>query len=321
MNKKFQFISSCAWHKRFIVDIAEELSNRGFEIRYSYGDNFTVENDWYTISTYHEDLSRLKDTKMVFFTEHAISFVKSAYASPQISLADYVLVQGKIFSQWLKFNHPNVKQLQTGWARIEQLYNKKSTRDFLIKEYNLNPDKPIIIYQPTWDSPAKRKQCGTIEEVYPLLKGMNILNLLIIPHPSDIYANGIFKNEKNIVRNVDIYNYLLGCDLLIGDTSSSLIEFTVLNKPIIHIDKWGNFEGLKNWYALNTNSEQFIDLFGFFQLGEIIPVNKQVIQNTIEDSLKNPDRYSKHREYWKKLALYNLGNSIKTVVDGILSVT
>ena len=173
----FQFISSSSWHDRYLVPLAEGMKKRGHNVRVDINQDFKVEKDYYTITSYHEDLPNLKDSKKIFFLEHAISFVKSSYASDKISLADYVLVQGEIFSQWLKFCHPKITQLKAGFHRIEKLNNQPSTKEAIIKEHNLNPDKPIIIFSPTWHN--INAWGGSLSEAYPILKSLNIDNLSI----------------------------------------------------------------------------------------------------------------------------------------------
>lgn len=320
-NQNFQLVSSCKWHNRYLGPLAEGLKKRGHNVRLSCGTSFHIEKDWYSVCSYHEDLFRVMGSKKIFFLEHAISFVKSAYGHSQIILADYVLVQGSIFSQWLRFCHPNVNQLKAGFPRIEALYRQPDTRKEIIEKHNLNSDAPIVVYAPTWSN-LKSTWGGSLEEAYPILKSLNLENLLILPHPSCSYGHQIARKDSRVLTNVDSYYYLRGCDLLIGDNSSLLLEFTVRDKPIVQLDRFGDFRGLLSWYTpyKKIDAWKFKNLFNIYQLGEITTLDKNKISRAIEDALKNPNKYKPYREYWKSLAMYNLENPLESTLNCIEGV-
>ena len=319
---KIQFVSTLGWHSWFMDPIAEEMRRRNHEVKTCYGSG-SILPDWVTVTSYHEILMspEIDKAKIVFFIEHCVSTIKGAYELSVIpEKADYILVQGPVFYQWLLFNHPDYKgALKTGWPRIDKLLNMPSTREEIIKRHNLDSSKPIILFTPTWDSLNKPLQGGTMSEAFPVLKKLGLRNLLVLPHPSDYYSYNIFKDESNVILNADNYFYLAGCDLVIGDLSSILVEFTVRNKPIIQIDKYGDLSNLRLWYSVypDTRCYQFNDLFGIYQLGEIVPIDERRISNAIEDALSNPDRYKPYREHWKNISFYNLGNSAKICADEI----
>ncbi len=317
---KIKFASSSTWHDKFLVPIAKELDKLGYITEQIRGSHWEIDSpDDYVILSYHADVNKVKNCKYKLFIEHAISPIKSCYAHLPIGNVDYALVQGEVFSKWLTFCHPNVKQIKCGWHRIEKLYNMKNSRELLIKEHNLNSKKPIIVYCPTWDNVSHPILCGTMEKAYPILNTLGLDNLLVLPHPSCQYGN-FYKNEKNVFRNVDIYKYLAGCDLVIGDTSSVLIESTVKNKPIIQLNKWNSLEPFRTWYYNSKKVEPYKELFGILQLGQIVKLNKKEILFAIDFALSNPDFFKSNREHWKAISLYNLGNSLKTTVDGIVKV-
>lgn len=320
-NKKItvKLVSSSTWHDIFLKPIAEELKNRGYNIELFLGVNeFGSFKDTIAITSYHMDIPKCNGATKIFFLEHAVSTLKSAYAHKEVGLADYVLVQGEIFSNWLSFCHPNIKQLKTGWHRIEKLYNKLSTKDKIIKKHNLDKDKPIILYLPTWDNNRKYKRNGTFEEAFPILDSLGYSNLLTLPHKSCIYANSTYLDHPKIIRNAETYDYLLAADLLIGDTSSILIESSILDIPIIHINKWNNLDGYINWfYDGSCKITNFKHLFGIFQLGQIVTLNKKKIKEAIQHNLSYPNKYRYIRNYYTNVCFYNLGNSLKTSIDDI----
>ena len=316
---KIKLASSSIWHDKFLEPLANGLTARGYDTELILGtDKFGECKDCITITSYHEDLKALRGSKKIIFLEHAVSHIKSAYAHVVMPLADYILVQGEVFSEWLKFCYPDIKQLKTGWHPIENLYNKKSTKDMIVKRHDLNPSKPIILYLPTWDSPAKRKNCGTFEEAFPIIDSLPFENILTVPHKSCVYANNTHLDNPRKLKNANTYEYLLACDLIIGDTSSILVESTVLNKPIIQLNKWADLEGFISWYnKVDERSERIKNLFSLYIMGDVVTLNKDLITKTIEENLENPDKYKYLRNHYKNISFYNLGNSLNITLDSI----
>ena len=171
---------------------------------------------------------------------------------------------------------------------------------------------------PTWDSPRKIKFCGTFEEAFPVLKELNLDNLLTIPHKSCVYANSLYLDDSSILRDVDTYDYIRDCDLIIGDTSSILMESIVFNKPIIQINKCDKLDGFINWFNhVSPKVEIYKNLFSLYTFGEIIPLDKNIIIKTIELTLNNPNKYKYLRDYYKTLFFYNLGSSLQTSIQAL----
>jgi CDP-glycerol glycerophosphotransferase (TagB/SpsB family) len=315
------FASSSTWHDRFLLPLAEGLENRGYKTKQVRGQDWTIDNvDDFVVSSYHFDFDKIKNCKKLIFLEHAVSPIKSAYLHKIVSKVDYVLVQGPAFSQWLNFCHPNVKQKLCGWHRIEQFISMQNTRDYIIDRFNFDKNKPIVLYCPTWSTPdsLSNPRCGTMSFVYPILKKLNIPNILTVPHPSGWYANNIYKDERLVVRWEDTYKFLSGCDLIMGDVSSILMEATVKDIPVLHFNMFDNLNGFVSWYADDINKcENMENLFGFLKLGKIIKPSENNLQKEIEFSIEHKDLYKDERTFWKDRCFYNLGSSLEKSLDAI----
>ncbi len=317
---KIIFATTSEWHDKFLLPIAEELDKLGYETEQLRGADWEIDNpNDFVILSYQIDTVRVRNSKATILMEHAVSPVKSMCLHPQVGLADYVLVQGKVFSKWLLQCHPRVKQIKCGWHRIEKLNSMEDTHADLISKYNLNPKEPIIVYCPTWDTAVKDIHCGTMDEAFPILSQMNIPNLLTIPHPSCPYGHQ-HKGEKNVFFELDSYDFIAGCDLIIGDTSSLLVESTIKNKPIIQLNKWNHLDAFITWYAEGWELEEYKELYGLFQLGQIVNIDKEAISKAIDFALSHPDVFKLNRDYWKSIAFYNLGSSLNTTVKGIVQI-
>lgn len=159
-----------------------------------------------------------------------------------------------------------------GWPKLDELvqnvHKKKKYRETLIKKYSLDPKLPIITYIPTYTypgetrlltptTPGARKNLlcrrGTLRRMkepgFP-----EIPNMILAPHHADLKHSA----TKPIIDSFDrVYTgnknpLLLGCDLIIGDISSVLIESLAIDIPIVHLTN-GN-EEIFRIYFNNRNS-------------------------------------------------------------------
>ena len=81
------------------------------------------------------------------------------------------------------------KGLLGGFTLIDDLVKLKINKNNLLKKYNLDSNKPINLFAPTWGT-KKRSSWGINN-----LKYLNeIENLITIPHPSD-YLIGKFNKS------------------------------------------------------------------------------------------------------------------------------
>ena len=112
------------------------------------------------------------------------------------------------------------------------LYKKK-----IIKEFNLDPKKKIIIYLPTLSKQDKyiiKKYINELEHI------SNYFNLIVRPHPKDrdllLYKYKYFKNSKlklDLKDGRDTAGLMLISDLIISDGGSSVVEAVYLKKKIL----------------------------------------------------------------------------------------
>ena len=337
---KIQFIAMHQFMANMIEPIAIEMRKRGHTIYENYkGSAFEgnqhpkfKENQDATVVSYHHFLNdkyRIRKHKPVFFMEHCVSVVKSAYGTPLVSngrtlvdaRTDYVFIQGPMFMEWFKLNCPTHKgALPTGWPRIEALINTLDTKEKIIKKHKLERNKPIILYVPTWASEKKVSPIsGTMEKGWPVLVELNIPNLLCTAHPSDYYSRYVYNDDPRVVLDANTYEYIKAADLIIGDVSSILLESTVLDKPIIQLNQYDNLKNFQLFPAWTNKSKAcpIAKLLGIYQLGDIVHINKRQIKHAIEDALNDPDKYKAHRKFWRDKAFYNLGNATKACADAM----
>lgn len=142
-----------------------------------------------------------------------------------------------------------------GWPKldflVQNINNQKIFRNKLIQTFNLDSSKPIIAYLPTYTYTGETRlldknavvisrhalnRRGTLRRMTE--PGFPLDNLILAPHFIDMNH----ESTQSIIRNYDKVfvapnknPLLLGCDVILGDISSILIESLVVNKPIVHL--------------------------------------------------------------------------------------
>ncbi|PTI78442.1 hypothetical protein BU064_07795 [Staphylococcus succinus] len=159
---------------------------------------------------------------------------------------DYILSPNKFTTDKLITAH-NLKGiysgevLETGYPRVDLIEKTNRTEiiNKLKKHVNIDDDKKIALYAPTWRGNVG-KEIDIKEEIKKIIVNMkeNLdkdFQLLLKVHPL-LYK--YFKNEKAITDmfipdSIDMCEVLSTVDLLITDYSSVFFDYYVQNKPII----------------------------------------------------------------------------------------
>tara|TARA_B100001287_G_scaffold276319_1_gene286723 strand:+ start:2151 stop:3188 length:1038 start_codon:yes stop_codon:yes gene_type:complete len=181
---------------------------------------------------------------------------------------DIYLTQGPYFTKEfkkLKNIHKNFEVKETGWPKLDYLFDKKFLleKSKLIKEHQV---KKIILYAPTF-SPKLTSADYVLPEIDKISQENSDLLFLVKFHPlmdkkfiriceeiDSVNKNVILVKDQNILKSLCI------SDLLISDTSSSIYEFLLLDKPVIsfkNISKnilWQNFSKISELKSLINNN-------------------------------------------------------------------
>tara|TARA_B110000438_G_scaffold232883_1_gene228729 strand:+ start:899 stop:2020 length:1122 start_codon:yes stop_codon:yes gene_type:complete len=273
------------------------------------------------IIAYDQPLNRLKKSgwngKHIYI-EHGLGAIKYyTYKYNFFHKSELLFYPGPVFERKMKVINPNFKNgLLGGYPKLDDLINKSIDKDMMIKKLKLKVDKPIILFAPSWG--AKYNKFSGIWNIDFL---NNITNLIAIPHSQDYrYAkkiNAIIPSNKE-----GINPYIKLADIIISDVSSVLAEAAILDKPVIQL-KLNNYAGCfpekdrrKDDIYLSDNfiknEEKNADLkkrpFKIAYLdedwimGEVsYPEN---IQNAINNTLSNINKFKEKRKYWAKQSCY-----------------
>ena len=160
---------------------------------------------------------------------------------------DLYLTQGpyftRVFQEFAK-QHRNFEVVETGWPKLDCLFDGSVDASFLYAKYSLDKTKKTILFAPT-SSP----KLTSANLLLPKLTELNSDNagvigkVLVKFHPLmdketvDLYKT-TFANHPlvTVVDEDNLIPLLIVADLMISDTSSAVYEFLLMNKPVVTLN-------------------------------------------------------------------------------------
>jgi len=308
---RFQILSNKPYQSACIEPVRKELVSRGHTAVHAEKVPLPKEEIDATliasVGYLHPGIvNKLK--RPIFFLPHGVAVVKTTLYK-QHKMADHMLMTGPIWKERMEFLFPKYSNnIEAGFPKSDELVNGKNTREEVIRELGLDPKEPIVVFAPSWDDKdAKRK--GTIDAL-PAVESLGFKNLILCLHEYDKMFGSL--EGKKIIKHPNKNRYLLAADLLIGDISSIMIEFTLLNKPMVHIDMTGNRQHYGIW-------EEPTYHYGTFQAGEF--ATPKGLPAAVKEALDDPGKYEHLRKYWKWRSFYNPGSAARSAADAIEHLT
>ena len=151
----------------------------------------------------------------------------------------------------------------TGYGRLDYLkeFNKSESKDRikseLSKKYNLDENKQIVLYAPTWihnkslvnDEFMSPKNTSFIKFLDDISNELN-LNLIFRPHLNTRF-NGNDKKLFNSMKYIkfmpqdkydNVEDFMILSDILITDYSSIAFDYLLLNRPVIFLNTSSSFD-------------------------------------------------------------------------------
>jgi len=173
-----------------------------------------------------------------------------------------------------------------GFPKLDPVFNG-SINEQVIKSVsnraNLNPGKKTIIFTATWDKSGMSAIHRWIDKVHNFTNAYNVL-ITVHPWTSKKYLNRLKKTDGVFfIQDPDVLPYLVIADVLVGDTSSIIAEFCVMDKPIIT-------------FKVAETKRSVPEITQLLKEISIQVESVNELQNAIEYSFKNPGERSKERQ-------------------------
>lgn len=133
------------------------------------------------------------------------------------------------------------KIIETGYPRNDYLVNIKEEEILMLKDkYNIDKDKKIILYAPTWrdNCYSNKGYLFELKANFNLWKAQLGEEYVVIFKPHYLIINNYLDNDLqgflyNVKEDVDINELYVISDMLITDYSSVFFDYSLLNRPIL----------------------------------------------------------------------------------------
>jgi CDP-ribitol ribitolphosphotransferase / teichoic acid ribitol-phosphate polymerase len=220
---------------------------------------------------------------------------------------DLYLTQGPYFTRIFKElaqEHKNFEVVETGWPKLDCLFDGSVETEFLYEKYQLDKTKKTVLFAPTF-SPKLTSAYVLFTELLALRPETagEIGTILVKFHPlMDDKTVALYQHafiNHPIVKLVDEDNLiplLLVADLMISDTSSAVYEFLLMNKPVVTLNtstadpKWENCthvdQVIPKTLALLKSNQEFISKIGLEYHPYRDGKSAERMMNAVEDFIK-----------------------------------
>ena len=298
-----------AYHKNMylepIIPVAEELSKRKHELLHNSPGGVI------TIGSHISDLLKWENKTPLVFIDHGLCPRKGIINDTidLIKLNAFILISGKYYERIINRIDPSYKNYEIiGNPKLEYFIKKQIPRDQIVKKYNLDPAKLIVLYAPTWYHKTKGKPYshGTIKHIKKIEKACTNYNLIVFPHPRD-HEQKYIKDASLVELKDRAMYYFSASDLLISDFSSLIIDYCFFNKPIIQITDTID----RNIRRHEDKNQRYVK----FDAGEFTQARK--LGEIIDVTLKNPDTQKAKREKWFKHVVEIVIGSSQFAADAV----
>ena len=278
---------------------------------------------WLIIANTFQNLDGIHKNTKTALVSHGIG-PKACYYDVSDSVTSVRFVEGPYRTARLKEMYPAQTFIDTGYAKLDPIVNGEISH---LKPSNLGLDdsKKTILYAPTFYPSSI--EC--IPKDFP--KEFSEYNVILKPHYFSL-ANKKYQKQKRLLElwgessnvylagldEVNIIPFMAVADVLISDASSTLFEFSALNKPVVWCDfyklRWG-YRGLLKFRFKKRMDE---DLYKYADIA-IHAKTYQELKVCVDSQTQTPDAFAQQRtKYTLALAGKVDGQCSKRIVDYIL---
>ena len=199
------------------------------------------------------------------------------------------------------------KIMLCGYPRNEVFFRENIQE---IKEQYGFKNKMLIAYMPTWRGSVRNIDIETqlniaenhIKQISKELKDNQILCVNMHPYINNKIDLTQYKNVKQFPENVETYDFLSICDILITDYSSVFFDFAITNKKII--------------LFTYDEEEYFKDRGVYFKLDELPFPKVYNIEDLIKE-INSPIQYNV-TEFLNKFCKYDRKNMSELICQKLL---
>jgi len=203
--------------------------------------------------------------------------------------------------------------VEVGFPKTDRLLDGSLDRAAILAAERLSGERPVVVYAPTG---AKHNSLETMgEEVLRNLKESRSFDVLVKlhDHPKDnvdwrARLAPLEDEHLRVARSPDVIESLFVADLLISDASSVSNEYTLLDRPMVHLDVP---ELIAHARARAGNA---LDLETWGRRAGPVVAEPGAIVRAVADELEHPERRAGVRRGISGDLFYNPGRATGAAV-------
>jgi hypothetical protein len=303
----------CLIHQQIVPHSVTEQYLKENQLNHSFIENddaarkfyLLKKPDWVFFGNAFYGLEEINKQTNTVLMQHGIG-PKSCYYEVSKSDITHRFVEGKHRLERLQKMFPEKSFINTGYAKLDPIINN-SVDEINLSQIGLNNSKPTILYAPTFYPSSI--EC--LSQNFPEL--LSSYNIIIKPHFFSFIKKAYAQQRKILeywqtfdnvhladISNISILPYMNIADILISDASSTLFEFTALNKPAIWCDfyhvRW-SYKGIFKW-RLKKRLDADLKYFG--KVAQRV-TNEKELTEQIDKHYRSPDLKELERQKMTEL--------------------
>lgn len=249
---------------------------------------------------------------------------KASYYSKSDTPTTVRFVEGAYRTARLNERYPDDTFSNVGFCKLDPIINNTS-KAICLAEVGLDPDKATLLYAPTFYPSSI--EC--FEADWPQV--FSEYNILIKPHYFSLSKSKYASQRKLLehwekfsnvymatVEDYSLIPFMATADILISDASSSLFEFSALNKPVIWCDflklRW-SYRGIFS-YRFKKRMDQD---YGEYKDIAVHAKSYKHLKSIVDDQIKKPQSLENVRlSFAEKLAGKIDGKASERIINYLL---
>lgn len=316
IKKEITFIYSDSVEKQICEIIAHEASERGYHVKLTKNKFEKCEIGVYCQHVNFPEYSKFSIIMLHDITQQFGNW-PDIWKNEPWHIFDIGILPGEFWAKnWRdssQYFYTRAKEgvFLAGWPKADVLahIDEEQTKEEIIKEYGLDPNKKTVLYAPSWENDNK------LDDFVKAMQQLDV-NMLIKYAPADpiLYPeqirefermNSLHKNTPQVYfanRNLSIINAIIASDLLVSDESSTMCESVMLGKPAVSVS---------NWLIPDTKPSRFPSTSYDF----VIKCTKEELADCVSGIILRYNHYTEEAIRYSRENFGNIGNSSKAIID------
>ncbi len=222
--------------------------------------------DWVIFGNAFLDADKLNKKSVLM--QHGIG-PKQCYYDVSNTNTTVRFVEGEHRQQRLKLLYPDGEFIDTGYAKLDPLFNGTLTK-LRLSELGLDEKKTTLLYAPTFYPSSI--EC--MSDQFP--EDFSDYNIIIKPHFFSVVKPRYKKQKQKLLKwqkynNVYLTNnhefnltpFLDIADIMLSDASSAIFEFAALDKPVVWCDFYKLRWSYRGFFAFRLKARLDEDIHYF----------------------------------------------------------